>query len=1650
MKKSRIWLNVCLSILLSISSTHYLFAKQQESVDSDTVEEETEVLVDKLEEVEEDTDSAQQIMNIQEKSSITYPISIDDTTFPDQYFRDYVKKNIDTDGDTTLTEEECMAVTDMNIKGNPQSIPAVKIKSLEGIEYFPNLESLDCSYQGIRDLTYLSENRELTELYCQSQKPTVSGKMKSLNLENNTKLKIVDASFNDITHLVLPDSSTLEYLDLYNNSFRGYPNLNLTKYTSLRYLNFSNTDISSILLPNTETLEEVSCYSTKLSNIDVSQYTGLTRFSYSSNSSLSWVNIGHLPNIESASANWSPQRTTNITLPNKIGSFNFKTFFGEGMIIENIQEITANGVDITANLNTATGELTGYPKGNNQSIRYVYKCGTYTQNGETFTQTLEVNVNYSTKGDRTLIKTKDLLDRTYGTREHGQPYQLSSYYRYDPSQGKNENIEIQEQWYRIENGTEIPCDPPVNGMAGEYRVKVQVLESELYGASNELIFEHTIHKGTPSVIWQNDYRNSAYTGSSIEAPTYTITPDTLSGVLQWYDSSGTIEIEAPVDAGEYQVKVKITGDNNWSSVISNEKVVQVLKGVNKITEWSNPSLVYPMDTTMEYPIVTGLTFDKNINNITYMYGTSENGPWDVTKPTEAGTYYVQATVPGDGNNYDSITGTKQFTIEKGTSSIMFKDGVLTTPYTGQPVQLTKEHVNIIGSDGEVRFEWYTADDMPLTSAPVNVGSYKVKAILESNANYQEASTYLHTFTITQGDRTLIKMKDLLDRTYGTSEHGQPYELSSYYQYDPGQGNNENVEVQEQWYRVENGTEIPCDPPVNGMAGEYRVKVQVLESELYGASNELIFEHTIHKGTPSVIWQSDYQNPIYTGSSIEAPTYMIAPDTLSGVLQWYDSSGTIEIEVPVDAGEYQVKVKITGDNNWNSVTSNAQVVQVLKGVNKITEWSNPILVYPMDTTMEYPIVTGLTFDKNINNITYMYGTSENGPWDVTKPTEAGTYYVQATVPGDGNNYDSITGTKQFTIEKGTSSIMFKDGVLTTPYTGQPVQLTKEHVNIIGSDGEVRFEWYTADDMPLTSAPVNAGSYKVKAILESNANYQETSTYLHTFTITKAINIWEEVLSISGWTYGEEAKEPSARAKFGNVIFKYSSHENGPFVLDKPDSVGIYWVKAMVEETDNYTGIEDIKQFTIAPVGGDIVILEDLDKEYDGKEVNSTPSYTHTESTGNVLYKWQEKVQGIYIDMPAGEIPTQAGEYQVQVIIEAEGNYDRMESAFRPFVIRQAENSVEISMQGWTYGEEAKDPSATAKFGDIEFLYSNYENESYEAVKPENAGEYWVKARVLETRNWKSAEHKQKFVINQAKGSIRFIDGINITKVYDGEHVAITRDQVIVEDDTDGREVSFSWYQMIGRSYVNLEEAPVEGGGYKVRATVEGNQNYEEAIAEHTFDITQANNVWEETLSINGWAYGEEASEPTARAKYGNIVYNYSGDGVTYTEVKPNNPGVYYVKAKVEETESYQGLEDIRTFIIEKGILEDSIVGNINSMDKEYDGKPVYVPNEIEDLIGQGYDVSCTYFQTVENMWMELQQAPSEVGQYKLVVSIYKENYIPLEKEYYFEIRDRQEEIIEGDSSLQTPGVNTGDTSQVGLWLLSLLLGFYAITIVYKKR
>lgn len=153
-----------------------------------------------------------------QKSSTSYEdyagaIEISSTNFPDGKFRTIVSgKDVDSYQDGYLIYQELKAVTELQVSGQG-------IWSLEGIENFTELTSLDCSNNILTslDVSKLEKLTKLTKLYCNDNN------LSELKLYYNNKLTELNCSNNSLTKLYIgfglysDNSSKITNLDCSGN-----------------------------------------------------------------------------------------------------------------------------------------------------------------------------------------------------------------------------------------------------------------------------------------------------------------------------------------------------------------------------------------------------------------------------------------------------------------------------------------------------------------------------------------------------------------------------------------------------------------------------------------------------------------------------------------------------------------------------------------------------------------------------------------------------------------------------------------------------------------------------------------------------------------------------------------------------------------------------------------------------------------------------------------------------------------------------------------------------------------------------------------------------------------------------------------------------------------------------------------------------------------------------------------------------------------------------------------------------------------------------------------------------------------------------------------------------------------------------------------
>ena len=186
-------------------------------------------------------------------------VAINETNFPDENFREYVKKEFDTSKNNFLSTAEIAAAKDIHVEGKP-------ITSIEGIEHFTALEFLNCSNTKLTTLD-TSHNTKLVSLEC-NDAPTLT----SLNVSQNTELKVLRCNNNALADLDLTNNTALETLECGENEFTT---LDLSKNTSLKYFGFFNGKLSSLDLTNNTNLEELYFCGNNFSTIDISKNTKL-------------------------------------------------------------------------------------------------------------------------------------------------------------------------------------------------------------------------------------------------------------------------------------------------------------------------------------------------------------------------------------------------------------------------------------------------------------------------------------------------------------------------------------------------------------------------------------------------------------------------------------------------------------------------------------------------------------------------------------------------------------------------------------------------------------------------------------------------------------------------------------------------------------------------------------------------------------------------------------------------------------------------------------------------------------------------------------------------------------------------------------------------------------------------------------------------------------------------------------------------------------------------------------------------------------------------------------------------------------------------------------------------------------------------------
>ena len=160
-----------------------------------------------------------------------------------------------------------------------------------------------------------------------------------------------------------------------------------------------------------------------------------------------------------------------------------------------------------------------------------------------------------------------------------------------------------------------------------------------------------------SISISADSLNKVYDGNAVASPVINV-PNGVEASLKWYQKSGEDWTEisaAPTDAGKYSVRAYAEESEDYEAGYSERVEFTISKAQN---EWTvNPAINnWTSDQTPSKPVG-----EAKFGTVSFSYSDKQDGTYTETQPTSSGSWYMKATVDGNGN-YDGLKKIIPFTI----------------------------------------------------------------------------------------------------------------------------------------------------------------------------------------------------------------------------------------------------------------------------------------------------------------------------------------------------------------------------------------------------------------------------------------------------------------------------------------------------------------------------------------------------------------------------------------------------------------------------------------------------------------------------------------------------------------------------------------------------------------------------------------------------------------------------------------------------------------------------------------------------------------------------------------------------------------------------------------------------------------------------
>lgn len=791
------------------------------------------------------------------------------------------------------------------------------------------------------------------------------------------------------------------------------------------------------------------------------------------------------------------------------------------------------------------------------------------------------------------------------------------------------------------------------------------------------------------------------------------------------------------------------------------------------------------------------------------------------------------------------------------------------------VSLRDDEGNPIGMEGARITYTFTGMDngnQPYNgdTPPKNAGSYSVAVHIEGLKNYQPVESVSYGFTIT---RATVEKPTLAGNklTYKEDETGtavlQNPTINHTEQARYSVTDNGGAEVKKDGYTVtfdlinkvnymwEGGSTGSFTISWNIVAGTNEISVAIGEEWTYSEEPaDPVPTLTFGKGRISEIKYTYQYRP--WNSSEEG---------------WKDC-GAPAADSP--AGYYRVKASLTAgqsadgsvnyaaaESGWQPFTINRKQVEKDPALNQsvftYAERDGAAVLHEVggwDTSGVYYTVSK---ESTIS-------ADQRGSYKVVLVLTDNYCWTDGTFANKSLSWEILQAENAFTGEFAIENITYgetpapKDGTLTAPF------------------GEFEFVYYAdAACNEKIDAPVNAGTYYVRAEIAETDNYKGAQSAAKEFKIFRAaVAVPETADSLLDTDYNEKDRTitftfaPDDRAKFsytfthdsspltggeesGKLVFVSKAAGGYQVVFTLKDGGANYTFGAAAQDPDDPAVTKQTFEWNINKAENPILTDAEV---FDGWTYGNAPSIVSDLNARTTYDKDKIRISyAVYDAADTGftspvlenvqpEKDLAAGSYVLRFTAEGGANTKFSEKKF-PFTVAKGQAKIEIdisSFAGWTYGDKAKTPTFTVKAGELALSVtpvSAYytrgwlEDGEFETLVSDmntaDAGYYILRATVAGTDNYEGATlDSDMFTIAKYKVDAPVTDVAGTDK---GASRRVEFGKALPDLAKGGEHFAFTGYILReaegeGFKYTRLESAPAENGFYYFELTLNEPDNY----------------------------------------------------------------------------------------------------------------------------------------------------------------------------------------------------------------------------------